>query len=307
MNTAFLLAGLARKRTANRWTGLGAAALLLTACLQAQGEPPQAAERVTYGGRTLDEWQRLVCTDLEPESRAKAFAAFRAFAAQGKSAEAVAAIRAGLAIDQPAVAVQAAYDAVLKTSHDGEDLLVLGIGHQKLEHRRAAVRAAGIDYCSRKAVLLPLIKAIRDEDVEVRSLACTALEHMAIAAEREPQDGTTSTKPPPGTPTATTNGVVTAMSPALKDADASVRIAAAKSLGHLGPKAKAAVPDLVAFTQAALEDFENRRQAAMGKSGRAEASLRPVRFASFRDPGGHSRPRGHRSGGQCGDTAPHSD
>ena len=61
---------------------------------------PLAAEPKLYGGKTFDQWRVTARTYLNYDTRVKAFAALEAFAGNGKSDEAAAAIIEALKVDQ---------------------------------------------------------------------------------------------------------------------------------------------------------------------------------------------------------------
>jgi hypothetical protein len=226
---------------------------------------------LTFGGRTFDDWRKLVSTDLDPETRAKAYSALGAFASHGKAAEAVSAISQALPREQMRVAVEAAYGALVSAGDQGTTILVQGIRHQDGLHRHVALEVLGRGYSKKMSGTAPAVmEALQKGDTESRRLACRALEHIvvaedvAFALEGTPkEDRTVAPIRVPQEPSATVASVALALGQSLKDADASVRIAAATSLEHIGPKAKAAVPSLIEYTRAAFVRIKTGEHAAV--------------------------------------------
>jgi len=211
-----------------------------------------AAELKVYGGKALDQWRDLARTDLDNATRVKAFQALGAFASSGKSTEALTAILEALKVDQSPDALKAAYTALRLTGPQGEATIISGIRHKDPVHRRAAIEG-WLWYGSRDTYAVPaLIEAVDDTDPLVRREVCLDLANIAVATEYErKKDGSTIRIRPEGEIGPTTKVVVPALCKRLKDADSGVRLQAVDSLRNMGMLAKAAIPDLIAFVEAA--------------------------------------------------------
>lgn len=230
---------------------------------------------LTYGGRTFDQWRHLVSTDLEAETRAKAYSAFGAFARHGMATEAVATIRQALATEQTPVALQAAYGALVSAGDAGVPVILDEIRHRDRVHRWATVEAMGKGYNPKLSAAVPaLIEVLQKDDPKLRELACIALEHIVAATHQDFKKAGTDV-PAQGSAEgdAVAGQVASALGAALKDPEPSVRLAAATSLGHLGPSAKAAAPCVVEYTKGAFARTKAGRQAAVE---RARTGQRPV-------------------------------
>ncbi len=245
------------------------------------GKPSAAAELKVYGGKTFDQWREIARTELDDDLRVKAFAALGAFARNGKSDEAAAAIIEALKVNQSSVALIAAYGTLRMAGPQGEAAIKSGIRDKDPGHRRAAIEVLGVrrgrggrggrgggggdpedrraaiealeDGLGKNTYAVPaLIEALDDPDPGIRSNAGRVLAHIAIATEYEFKEGKLVRVRPEGEIGATTKVVVPALSKLLKDADPSVRARAANSLEVMGTLAKAAIPDLIVFVEAAF-------------------------------------------------------
>ena len=107
--------------------------------LFSNGKPSAAAELKVYGGRHSTNGVRLRGPRLDDDLRVKAFAALGAFARNGKSDEAAAAIIEALKVNQSSVALIAAYGTLRMAGPQGEAVIKSGIRDKDPGHRRAVI------------------------------------------------------------------------------------------------------------------------------------------------------------------------
>ena len=108
------------------------------------GKPSAAAELKVYGGKTFDQWREIAQDRAHDDLRVKAFAALGAFARNGKSDEAAAAIIEALKVNQSSVALIAAYGTLRMAGPQGEAAIKSGIRDKDPGHRRAAIEVLGV-------------------------------------------------------------------------------------------------------------------------------------------------------------------
>jgi RND family efflux transporter MFP subunit len=230
------------------------------------GNPPttaRTAELKLYGGKTFEQWRDLARTDLDRETRVKAFAALGAFATSGKSDDAVAAIRDALKVDQPFDALKAAYSALRMTGPQGEAAIIGALRGKDSEHRKAAIHAVQFGRSSKDIYAIPaLIEALDDPDPMVRRNIGSALANLAVATEFEiKSDGSKVRIRPKGEIGPTTKAVVPVLSKLLRDADSGVQGITIYELDHMGELEHVPIPDLIAFVEATVkaESEESRK------------------------------------------------
>ena len=247
-----------------------AAALVLSATIlvgsQTHAQGGEAEIEPTYGGRTMDEWKRLVAHDLSQETRAQAMKALTAFAQAGRSEEAVATIASALEQPQSDTVIQAAYKGLVKLAPAADPLLLGGLKSERAETRRIVVDELGWYAISWEEdervipenVVSALIQATEDADASVRAEACQTL---GLLISRQVADKSA-------------DGVVAALVKALTDEGAakrkgvsyavtSVQSEACRALGRCGAKAAPAVPALIELVRR-----EPKREESISRFGR---------------------------------------
>jgi hypothetical protein len=110
--------------------------------------PPQAKGFLRYGGKSFEDWRRIMMTDLKPETRIEAIKALSAFGANGygkEAAEAIIQLMRGYEFpgrdrdDQNVI--NAAESAFRKIGPEGASALIEELEHGKLNGRRFAIAA----------------------------------------------------------------------------------------------------------------------------------------------------------------------
>jgi HEAT repeat protein len=238
------------------------------------GKPPAAAidkEKLRYEGKSFEQWRELMFNDLSPETRVKAMKAMGAFGRKGYGPEAAKAILKLMGdcdletedddISEEKV-LEAAAAALVKIGPDALALLQRGLqdangkvrlfvievlpGFQEkakptlpalfqviktgdVEERLAAFGAVNCINKNDQRFVLALIEAVKDKETAIRRAAAQQLFFIDRNA-RKP--------------------ALSVLAGALCDRDAGVRDAAEDALKdlvkELGPKAKDAIPDLIA-------------------------------------------------------------
>jgi hypothetical protein len=141
---------------------------------------PGMKNQLAYGGKSFDEWRKVLLGDLEPETRVKALTALGAFGANGYGEEVAAAIAELLKNEAPSQVFsealqKAASDALVRCGSAGVSVLQGQLTSDLVQSRRdAAVALAGVAP-STEGIAAALLKAVQDRDGQVRSTACRAL------------------------------------------------------------------------------------------------------------------------------------
>jgi len=240
-------------------SGLGLVAFRVAAREQAGGrndapedaKPAEAAARpaketLRYGGKSFDEWRTTLMTDLKPETRVEAIKALSTFGVNGYGREAAAAIVEavrGYDMERPDAddgkILVAAQAALTKIGDESVPALVEELKKGKKRGRQFAAGTLLQGYGPEAKGAVPaLAAAIKDEDKSTRDLAARAL--MTID-----RDG---------------NAVTTVIA-TLADRDEDIRLLALMVVQAYGPKARRALPQILAI--ATKDDSASNRRLAI--------------------------------------------
>jgi beta-lactamase regulating signal transducer with metallopeptidase domain len=224
--------------------------------------PPVQRKSFLYGGKSLDQWQAILMTDLKPETRIEAIKALSAFGANGYGKEAAAAIIELMrTYDTPShdqedqKVVAAAYAAFKKLGPEGVSALIQELKQGTVNGRQFAIAALQIVgptvtrpsrpgypptvvHVFPKAAAPAALDSFKDENSYVRRGAISSINTRDVDPKR----------------------LLAALTEAMKDPDANVRFSAINKLGQMGKSAKPAVPALLA---ALKDDNENVRLGAL--------------------------------------------
>ena len=196
---------------------------------------------------------RVLRTDLDINTREKAIEALSYFAWKEKSDEAVTAIVEALKVDLLPEALEKAYGALVGKGPLAEAAIISGSRHKDPKHRHAAINALAQYYPEDTAVVDAVINATDDTDANIqRHRGGRALEHIAMATERDFSKNLRPRIRPEGEIGPATKVIVPALCKLLKDTDSNVPRGVMESLDRLGKLAKAAIPDLIDFVEAAF-------------------------------------------------------
>jgi RNA polymerase sigma factor (sigma-70 family) len=149
--------------------------------------PAITKEQLRYGGKSFDEWRRVLLIDLKPEMRVEAINALSTFGPNGYASEAITAILEVMRTyqdlsgrDQDALKVSdAGVKGIARIGAAAMPALVSELQHGKRNSRQFAVLALlALGQSEPKAALPVLSKALQDADVEVRREAVQAVRQL---------------------------------------------------------------------------------------------------------------------------------
>jgi RNA polymerase sigma factor (sigma-70 family) len=190
---------------------------------------PQASkDDLRYGGKTFDDWAKVLTTDLKPEVRAEAIKALGAFGANGHAQQAANAITlamrgynlTGLDPDDEKV-IHAALGAVAKIGSPTIPVLLEELKEGKANGRRFALAALLKLAPDSKAVALAVADHLKDKEPDIRNQALQTLSNIDSKGHSVPAIGEALVK------------------------DTGLRRQAIEVLEVFGEKAKAALPQLL--------------------------------------------------------------
>lgn len=223
-------------------------------------EKPDLRHTLRYDGKSFDQWQAELQTELKTERRIEAIRALEAFGRAGLAEEAAAAIKN--ALDQEAEQGQlsnSGYRALANLGPSGVAPLLDGLKSDRASIRSAAAEAWSSNSAKARApepVVAALIEATRDPDASVREQASGSL--ASIARIQKEHAGR----------------VVQALVNRLDDEDFRVRTRAIERLGSL--KAEAAVPALIKFIEGRLNTRSKEETGRMEWHSELQSAIRAL-------------------------------
>ena len=143
-------------------------------------------EQLLYNGKNFQVWRELLLTDLDPDSRMKALQALRELGANGYADEAAAAIAEILKTEAVSEIDWFVYDcacsALARLGASGMPILASQLRSSERKARLGALNALVGLAAKNDAAVPPLIKAIGDDDADIRAKACAALAEKFLDA-----------------------------------------------------------------------------------------------------------------------------
>ncbi len=223
-------------------------------------------ERLTYGGKTFDQWRDVLQTELKPELRIEAINALEAFGQHGYGPEAAMAVvdlMRGYDVASPSAqdfkVIQAACKTLGKLGSSALPILLKEMKAKDRNSRRFAFEA--VKYINDFKQIRPaLATGISDADPRIRQTAVLDLLATATGDYRQGYLGNYGEGLLVGADKLQkAREAVPIIMQALKDPDDKVREAAINALGALGKQNQAAIS---AAVQATKDESPDNRRAA---------------------------------------------